>query len=103
MANLVILCIHNHNLRCFTKHYRGFPSGPVGKNPPANAGTRVGSLVQEDPTCLGATRRVCRNYGAPVPQRPCAKAGGASATSAWRSPSELEKTCTATKTQLSQK
>ena len=25
-------------------------------------GTRVRSLVQEDPTCRGATKPVCRNY-----------------------------------------
>ena len=33
-----------------------FPAGPVVKNPPANAATRVQSLVWEEPTCLGATK-----------------------------------------------
>ena len=27
-------------------------------------GTRVRALVQEDPTCRGATKPVCHNYGA---------------------------------------
>ena len=39
-----------------------FPGGAVVKNPPANAGKRVGSLVQEDPTCCGATKPVRHNY-----------------------------------------
>ena len=29
---------------------------------PANAADRVRSLVQEDPTCCGATKPVCQNY-----------------------------------------
>ena len=33
-----------------------FPGGAVVKNLPADAGTRVRSLVQEDPTCRGATK-----------------------------------------------
>ena len=47
---------------------QGFPGGSVVKNPPANAGTRVWSLVWEDPTCRGATKPVCHNYWAHVPQ-----------------------------------
>ena len=39
-----------------------FPGGAVVKNPPANAGTRVRTLVREDPTCRGATKPVCHNY-----------------------------------------
>ena len=31
-------------------------------------GTRVRALVQEDPTCRGATKPVCHNYWAHVPQ-----------------------------------
>ena len=31
------------------------PGGPVIKNPPDNAGTRVRSLVPEEPTVCGAT------------------------------------------------
>ena len=49
----------------------GFPGGTVVKNPPAKntkrirlpmQGTRVRALVQEDPTCHGATKPVCHNY-----------------------------------------
>ena len=36
-----------------------FPGGPVVKNPPANAGDMGQSLVQEDPTCYGATKPSC--------------------------------------------
>ena len=39
-----------------------FPGGPVHKNAPANKGTRVQSLVQEDSTCLGANKPMCHNY-----------------------------------------
>ena len=39
-----------------------FPGGAVVKNPPANAGDMVGALVQEDPTCRGATKAMCHNY-----------------------------------------
>ena len=42
----------------------GFPGDAVVKNPPANAGTRVRALVQEDPTCHGATKPVLHNYSA---------------------------------------
>ena len=31
-------------------------------------GTQVRALVQEDPTCHGATKQVCHNYWAHVPQ-----------------------------------
>ena len=41
---------------------KGFPGGPVVKNPPANAGTWVKSLVQEDPKSCGATEPVHHNY-----------------------------------------
>ena len=34
----------------------GFPGGPVVKNLPSNAGTRVLSLVWGHPTCCGATK-----------------------------------------------
>ena len=40
----------------------GLPGGSVVKNPPANAGDAVLSLVWEDPTCRGATKSVCHNY-----------------------------------------
>ena len=37
-----------------------FPGGAVVKNLPANAG--VQALVQEDPTCRGATKPMRHNY-----------------------------------------
>ena len=36
----------------------GFPGGPVVKNPPANAGDMVRSLIWEDLTCRRATKPV---------------------------------------------
>ena len=42
--------------------WRDFPGGAVVKNPPANAGTQVRSLVREDPTCHGATKPMSHNY-----------------------------------------
>ena len=39
-----------------------FPDGTVDKSPPASQGTQVQSLVQEDPTCLGATKPVHPSY-----------------------------------------
>ena len=47
---------------------RDFPGGAVVKNPPANAGDMVRSLVWEDPTCRGATKPMSHNYWAHVPQ-----------------------------------
>ena len=41
---------------------RDFPGGAVVKNRLPMQGTRVRSLVQEDPTCCGATKPVCHNY-----------------------------------------
>ena len=46
------------------KTYLGFPDGSEVKNPPANAGDMVRSLVLEDPTCLGATKPVYHSYWA---------------------------------------
>ena len=43
-------------------HPRGFPSGAVVENPPANAGDTGSSLVWEDPTCRGAAGPVSHNY-----------------------------------------
>ena len=42
--------------------WEDFPGGALVKNLPANAGTWVQALVQEDPTCCGATKPVCHNY-----------------------------------------
>ena len=44
------------------KKQGGFPGGAVVKNPPANAGTQVQTLVWEDSTCHGATKPVHHNY-----------------------------------------
>ena len=41
-----------------------FPGGAVVKNRLPMQGTRVRALVQEDPTCHGATKPVCHNYWA---------------------------------------
>ena len=41
---------------------KGFPGGSVVKNPPANAGDTVPSLIQEDPSYCGAIESVLRNY-----------------------------------------
>ena len=42
----------------------GFPGGTVVKNLPANAGDTGSALVQEDPTCCGATKPMHHNYWA---------------------------------------
>ena len=44
------------------KTLEGFLGGSVVKNLPSNAGDTVQSLIQEDPTCCGATKPVCHNY-----------------------------------------
>ena len=41
--------------------FRDFPGGAMVKNPPANAGDTVRSLVWEDPPCRGAAKPVHRN------------------------------------------
>ena len=46
----------------FLKIMLDFPGGTVVKNPPANAGDMGSTLVQEDPTCHGATKSVRHNY-----------------------------------------
>ena len=56
----------NTNQRNLTDIYkilhRDFPGGTVIKNPPANAGTRVRSLLQKDPTCHRVTKPMRHNY-----------------------------------------
>ena len=48
---------------CQNKNYSwDFPGGAVVKNPPADAGDTVRSLVREHPTCRRATKPVCHNY-----------------------------------------
>ena len=56
-----------HKARKYIKH-RDFLGGPVVENLPTNAGTQVQSLFQEDSTCLGATKLMCHNYWALMPQ-----------------------------------
>ena len=52
----------------------GFPGGLTAKNPPANTGTQVRSLVQEDPICLRATKPMRHRYWSPAhAQSPCSK------------------------------
>ena len=43
-------------------HSLDFPGGTVVKNPLPKLGTQVRALVQEDPTCRGATKPVRHNY-----------------------------------------
>ena len=45
-----------------------FPGGAVVKNLPDNAGDGAQSLVQEDPTCLGAGKPLHHNFWACVLQ-----------------------------------
>ena len=42
--------------------YWDFPGGTVAKNPPANQGTQIQSLVQQDFTHIEATEPVHHNY-----------------------------------------
>jgi len=44
------------------KYRKGFLGDSVEKNPPANAGLMVPSLVSEDPTCHRATKPMQHNY-----------------------------------------
>ena len=55
---------HNNNWLILRKGFlEDFPSGLVLKALPANAGIYyVRSLVQEDPTCHGATKSLHHNY-----------------------------------------
>ena len=39
-----------------------FPGGAVDETHLPMQGTQARSLVQEDPTCRGATKLVCHNY-----------------------------------------
>ena len=41
----------------------GFPGGSVVKNLPVNEGDTGSSPGPEDPTCHGATKLMCHNYG----------------------------------------
>ena len=47
-----------------------FPGGPVVKNPLCSAGDASSNLVREDPTCLGATKPMSRNYWSPCALEP---------------------------------
>ena len=52
----------------FKQFFEAFPGGTVVKNRLPMQGTRVRSLVQEDPTSRGATKPMCDNYWAHMPQ-----------------------------------
>ena len=59
---------------------KDFPGGRVVENPPANAGTQVQSLIQEDATCLKATKPVTTTTEARTPvlcnkRSPCTQLG----------------------------
>ena len=56
------LCTMKICMLALKLRHRDFPGGTVVKNPPANAGDTVRALVQEDPTCRGATKPVHHNY-----------------------------------------
>ena len=47
-------------------YWRDFPDGPVVKNPPDSAEGTIQLLVQEDPTCSGATKAMRHNYWGPL-------------------------------------
>ena len=49
----------NYNSKRYTWDLTG---GPVVKNPPANAGAWVRSLVREAPTCCRASKPLCHSY-----------------------------------------
>ena len=53
-----------HSTAKENKKSSGFPGGSVVKNCLPMQGTRVRALVQEDPTCRGATKPMCHNYWA---------------------------------------
>ena len=52
----------NEEIKTEKKYLEGSLGGSVVKNLPSNAGDTVQSLIQEDPTCCGATKPVCHNY-----------------------------------------
>ena len=58
------LIIYNNLLKEVYKivTFSGFPGGAVVKNPPANAGDTVRSMVRKDPSCRRATKPVLHNY-----------------------------------------
>ena len=56
---------HFENSRVFKNYAKlGFPGGSVAGNPQPMQETQVQSLVQEDPTCQGATKYAHHNYWA---------------------------------------
>ena len=95
--------------------YRGFPGGPVVKNPSANAGDIGSTSGWGRSTCLGATKSVLHNHwdgaleptcpGACALQREKPRRGGACALQWESSPRsrQLEKSPAQTKAQRSQK
>ena len=61
MSNQIMKRHRAHGNSVLSAQYscEGFPGGSVVKNPPADAGPPVQSLVWEDPTCHRATKPVC--------------------------------------------
>ena len=53
---------HIWNILKIKINQQGFPGGPVVKSLLATQGLLVQSLVQEDPTCSGATKLMHHNY-----------------------------------------
>ena len=59
----LMLYMSNYILRNLgRKDSEDFPGGSVDKNSPTDSRTQVPSLVQEDSTCRGAAKPMCRNY-----------------------------------------
>ena len=88
----------------------GFHSGPVLKNPLANAGTWVRPLVQEDPTCHKATKPMGHSCWAHVPrswalhqEKPQQQEAHTPQLESGPHPQQLEKALTVMKTQHSHK
>jgi len=66
-----LVCGHSiYDKNKLQKGKQDFPSGPVDKNPPANAGGTSLIPGPEDFTCLGATKLTSHNYRDQVPQLP---------------------------------
>ena len=87
-----------------------FPDYSVVKNLPANPGTWIQSLIQEDPTCRRATKPMHHNYWSPSTLEPmfCSKRSQCNEKPmhcSWRAAPapQLEKAHVATKTLHSQK
>ena len=91
--------IHFHWIKNYYDEGVSLVSFSMVKNLPAKArdvGSKVWSLVQEDPTRLGANRPTRHNYWA-CTQSPGAKAAQASCCSSWRGPPACPRACPETR------